>query len=116
MHPSQVGANAALSSFARLASWRESLKLLEQMRHHGICRERATSSSSFVRCNWTQPWKISSAEALTTVRLEDALIDPEAHKGVPCSTVDASLGSAGRYDVDMVCCIMLYFKYIYNTL
>ena len=70
----------------------------------------------FVRCNWTQPWKISSAEALTTVRLEDALIDPEAHKGVPCSTVDASLGSAGRYDVDMVCCIMLYFKYIYNTL
>jgi len=39
-----------------------------------------------------------SAEALTAVRLEDALIDPEVpRKGVRCCTVEANMESAGRY-------------------
>lgn len=88
-----VGANAALSSFATIALWREPLKLVELMRNGGIPRELATSSGITNACQRAGQWQ----RALTAVRLEDALIDPKVL--AVAITAAEGLGSIASQDL-----------------
>lgn len=74
----EVGANAALSSFATMALWREPLNLVELMRNGGIPGELATSSGITNACQRAGQWQRASA-------LE---ISNENQQGATCLNMD----------------------------